>query len=346
MEVEREFHLRAICHLEMRERVLGAYLLQEGKRYCLRFGFVTPGIHPFIGEGKREKTLQAWSEGLIGLPPGEVFRIHQRSYPQNEPRLRELEARAESIDSAPLQVLTYTEQRHVEELTLKGQRSLYNTHLFASYTHQPGTTAQQELLEKFFARVLNPICDAYQTIKGVRTQEEKDLLAEIIINGFEGVFLKTEQQLNSRMGLKAMPMQHQDLMDYAWSEFNLSKSKPTSHLIVAKEVEGKLQIEEQITSKLSLKSFLVRGANGRPSVPIPNLEYFKIKDQYIAAMVLEQKLDGYADLQHQFEFFWRPLLKVHHCEVVWECQHSSSTWESINLQRSLSSRKNRRSLKP
>ena len=335
-DYEDLIHLRGICQLNLRGRQVGAYLLSKRNRYALRFGFTFPGVHPMVVESSFFSTLKAWNEGLRGFPPNEIIRIHQRSISDSSEREAELEFRAEGCsENAALAVLNYHQQRHTAELSEQGKRCLYQNHIFVSWSYQPGASAAQDWLENWLGQLAISFSEAYLTFKGEKTQEQQEMLKDLLTKGFDESFLHWEQQLNTRMGLKTVPMQGSALWEYAWREFNLTEGQQIPHLITATEIDGKIEIEEKIANKLCPASVLIRGENGRPSVPGENFHWLKVKGQYVAAVVLEEKLDGYADEEHQFKFFWLPFLEIPNCELVWEGKISNSTFDNINLQRTL-----------
>jgi hypothetical protein len=335
MDFESQIHLRAICQLNLRNREVGAYLLENGNQYRLCFGFSLPGVHPYIGKSKIEATLKAWSEGIRGFPSHEPIAIHSSSSPQWYAREQELEERAQKSDLPSLSFLNYVGQRHARELSEGGHRCSYQTNIFTTYSYEPGTSFEQDLLEKAFVKVFTPVKNAYLTFKGTKTQERKAFLSDLFAKAFDESFLRWEQQLNSRMGLHTTPLQGSHLWDYAWEQFNLTPSSDIPHLITATEVDGRIVIDEPPPYRLAPASVLVLGEKGKPSVPEEDYRWIKVKGQYVAAMVLEQRLEGYGGIEHQFKFFWQPFLEIPGLKVVWECQSSNSTLDQIDLQRTL-----------
>ncbi len=335
-DYEDKIHLRGICQINLRNRRVGAYLLQENKSYSLRFGFTLAGIHPTVGKSTVKSTLKAWNKGIKGFPTEEIIRFHQRSFTDSIEREAELEWRADQCSHIPgLEVLNYHQQRHTRELSHQGKRLLYENHIFVSWGYRPGESSDQDLIENWLGKLAISVNQAYLTFKGEKTEEYHGILRDIFSRGFDESFLHWEQQLNSRMGLKTLPMQSSELWQYAWQQFNMTKAEEIPHLITADEVDGQIEIREKIPSKLSPASVLVCGEHGYSSIPVENFHWLKVKGKYVAAIVLDKKLDGYADFQHQFEFFWLAFRDVPNCEIVWEAKISNSTMDNINLQRTL-----------
>ena len=336
-DYESNIHLRAICQLNLRNRQVGAYLLEERKRYSLRFGFTFAGVDPFVKESTYLSNLETWNQGMRGFPNNEIIRIHQRSFSDTKERKAELETRADRWYelNQGLSSLNYHQISHTKELSKKGKRSLYQNHIFTSWGYQPGESAEQDLIENLLGKTIVALEDFYLTFKGEKTEDFHALLREIFTRGFDESFLPWEEQLNTRMGLKTTPMQSDTLWSYAWNEFNLSSAKEIPHLIMATEVNGRIKISEKTPSKLCPASVLIRGDNGSPNIPQENFHHVKVKGKYTACMVLEEKLEGYASFEHQFKYWWLPFKEIPNCEIVWEAQLSNSTFDNINLQRTL-----------
>jgi hypothetical protein len=80
---EDESDLECVCRLALRGRDVGAYLLRQGKKFSLVFGFRTEGLHTLLVQGQAEVALSRLEEGLKGFRPGDRLRIHLRSFSQD-----------------------------------------------------------------------------------------------------------------------------------------------------------------------------------------------------------------------------------------------------------------------
>lgn len=327
---ESEIQLVCICEFDLRGRSASGYLLKDrDNNYCVRFGFTTEGTHPFLSQTKMELNMESWHKGIVGFPLGETLRIHMRSRPDYTERVMQLEALADRTNLPTLQLLDYAEQRQTKNLTLFGTRRSYEIDLFATYTYAPGKSAEQDNLE----RILGWLGNKYDTLKGQRKAKIKSALAEILLQAFTEGFLHWEEQLNTRMGLRIVPMSPYRSYNYAYKEFNSTAAAQIPHLLILKEVDGQIQLEEIINSELSCASNLVLGDKGLPSIPKDDYRWIHVNNQFVAAVVLDRKLDGYADLEHKYSFLWQPFTQIHNIELVCEYQLSNATIDRINLQR-------------
>lgn len=327
---ESEIQLVCICEFDLRGRSASAYLLKDRDgNYCVRFGFTTVGAHPFVSLTQMEKNMEKWHSGIVGFPLGETLRIHMRSRPNYQERVAQLEALADGTNLPILQLLDYTEQRQTQDLTLCGIRRLYYINLFASYTYAPGKSTEQDNLEQAFSWLGNK----YLALKGKRKAKLKESLSSVLLQAFTEGFLRWEDQLSTRMGLKIVPMSPSQIYNYAYQEFNSSTASLIPHLLAIKEVNGEIILEEEINSELSCASNLVLGEHGSPSTPADDFRWLHVNNQFVAAVVLDRKLDGYAGTEHKYSFLWEPFKQIHNIELVCEYQLSNATLDRINLQR-------------
>ena len=327
---ETEIQLVCVCEFDLRGRQASAYLLKDrDNNYCVRFGFTTVGAHPFCSLTQMEKNMQGWHSGIVGFPPGETLRIHMRSRPNYQDRVAQLEALADATSLPILQLLNYAEQRLTTDLTLFGTRRLFEINLFATYTYAPGKSAEQDNLEQ----VMGWLGNKYDSVKGKRKAKEREALKEVLLQAFTEGFLHWEHQLNTRMGLKIVPMSATDAYDYAHKEFNETSAPKIPHLLTLKEVDGQVVLEEEINSELTCASNLVLGEHGMPSIPDQDFRWVHVNNQFVGAVVLDRKLDGYADKEHKYSFLWQPFTQIHNIELVCEYQLSNAALDRINLQR-------------
>ncbi len=325
---ELEQNLRCICEFDLRGRQCAAYLLQNKRGYRLMFGFNTKGFHSFLGGEQIQSTLKNQAEGLKGILPDEILRIHTRSTRDDQERLEELESCANSHSFAPLLLLNYAQQRLTRNLSARGIRRPTQINLFASYTLDGGKASGQDMIE----RILGGIFEKYEAIKGRGKSRAKQALSKMLLQAFEEGFMYWEEQLNTRMGLAVTPMLGPQLLRYAWRQFNWTEPPVNPHVVTLKEINGVLEVTEEINSSLSPASVFIRGEKGLPSTPKGDERWVHVKQEFVGALVQDDKLKGLT-LEQQLNFWSQPFSQLENCEVVTELSLGNTITTRVNLQR-------------
>jgi hypothetical protein len=325
---EDEAHLECICRLALRGRDVGAYLLRNGRKFSFVFGFQTPGIHTLLANGQAEVALTRLEEGLKGFRPGDRLRIHLRSFGEDTDRQQELDHLINSNPSLESQFLLLSQQRSTRELTDRGERQPKQIYLFASYTIEPGERSKDKL-EKILAWFIHQ----YDTLKGLKERKIQAHYERLLTQAFTDGYLHWEQQLNTRMGLQATPMNADQLWEYLWRQFNYLQAPPIPQCLVLQESAERIALTEEIQDPQHSMSVLIRGENGRPTHPKADREWVRVKGKFVGAVVLESKPPGFASPEQQLYYLWQVFSRLHDCEFVCELAAADRTMARITLQR-------------
>ena len=323
-----EAHLECICRLALRGRDVGAYLLRNDRKFSFVFGFQTPGIHTLLMSGQAEVALARLEEGLKGFRPGDRLRIHLRSFGEDADRQQELDNLINSDTSLESQFLLLSQQRSTRELTDRGERQPKQIYLFASYTIEPGERSKDKL-EKILAWFIHQ----YDTFKGLKERKIQAHYELLLTQAFTDGYLHWEQQLNTRMGLQATPMNADQLWEYLWRQFNCLQAPPIPQCLVLQESTEGIALTEEIQDSQHAMSMLIRGENGRPTHPKADREWVRVKGKFVGAVVLESKPPGFASSEHQLYYLWHVFSRLHDCEFVCELAAADRTMARITLQR-------------
>lgn len=335
---EDELNSLCLCSFELEKRSVGGFLLEKNGRYRLNFGFESQGIHPFSDDEQILGTLDSWNQGLASIPPGEIIRIHQRSIPKNDLAVQIYEKLAHKSEISILQLLAYSQQKNIQQRTSQGLRSQYQMPIFASYSYSPNKDNSQDAIEAAISNVLN----SYETLKGQKRHQHKELIKVLLYQSFYSGYLSWEQVLSQRAKLPIQSYTAEALWHYIWAEFNTTPAPPIPHLLKVTGNKKSIQVEEIINEGRNFNSTLVAGDNGIPSVPKISEQWnrhIKVRNEYVAAVVLENPLDGFKDDRHHFNFFWDTFSLLHNCEIVWEVQKANQQVEKFMMQRSVKSNK-------
>jgi hypothetical protein len=326
---EDESHLECICRLALRGRNVGAYLLKKRGQFTFVFGFRPLGIHTLLAQGQAETVLGHLEEGLKGFRPGDLLRIHLRSFAEDMTRQQELDALIQSNTSLESQFLLMAQQRAVREMTSQGLRQPKQIYMFASHTVESGKSTHSDHTEK----VLAWFADRYDAFKGAKDKKEQQQYLQLLNAAFTDGYLHWEQQINSRMGLQAAPMGADHLWEYLEGQFNHVQGRPIPQCLSLTETPQGLVFKEEIKEELHAASVLIRGENGRPSHPKADRQWVKVKDQFVGAVVLESKPMGFTSPEHQLYFLWQALSQFSNCEFICELAAADRTMTRMTLQR-------------
>jgi hypothetical protein len=326
---EDEMHLECICNLAFRGREMGAYLLRNGHQLSVVFGFQTSGIHPLLSTEQDELALAQLEAGLKGFRPGDRLRIHLRSFANDRDRQSELQSLIDDTDSTETQFLLMSQQRSIRDLTLQQNRQSKQIYLFATYTIEAGKSNSRDRIEKLLAWFVNQ----YETLKGMKERKTQLHYQTLLTNAFTDGYLHWEQQLNSRMGLQAIPMTADQLWGYLWEQFNHRVAPPLPQCLTLQEADGQLTLTENIQANHHAVSVLIRGEDGRPTHPKADREWVRVNHKFVGAVALESKPMGFTSPEHQLYYLWQVFAEFHDCELVCELAAADRTMARMTLQR-------------
>lgn len=328
---ENESKLECPFRIITSEEEVGGFLLREGDRYCLRFGFRFTGIHPLMLPEQVEAVLRRLEEGLRGLPQGESLRIHFRSFANDSARQQELEELAQATTIPELQFLLFSEQRATRELTEQGLRQPKEIVLFVTYTIEPGKAQTHDQIE----RVISWFIEHYEALKGRREQLEELRYQHILMQGFKAGYLYWKQQLTIRMGLGIVPLTVQELWESeVWSKFNHSQAPaiPQCLILKAGEPDDDWVLSEEVNDPFHAITVAIRGERGERSTPKGDREWAYVKGKFVGVMTFDSKPVGFVSHQHQLYYLWQAASQVEDCEFVFELSRADEHATRASLQ--------------
>jgi hypothetical protein len=221
-----------------------------------------------------------------------------------------------------------SQQRSTRELTERGERQPKQIYLFASYEIAPGERSKDKI-EKILAWFIHQ----YDTFKGLKERKIQTHYEQLLTQAFTDGYLHWEQQLNTRMGLQATPLNADQLWDYLWGQFNLSQAPKIPQCLVLRESAEGISLTEEIHDPHHAMSVLIRGENGRPTHPKADREWVRVKHKFVGAVVLESKPPGFASPEQQLYYLWQVFSRLHDCEFVCELAAADRMMARITLQR-------------
>lgn len=334
-DYEEEIDLLCYVDYEIQQRNVGAYLVRDRNKTAVVFGFTFEAANPLAGLGEISESITQWRDGIKGFPPASLMRIHQRSYKDLEDRREEQLIKAQQASNPSVKHLNYLQLKHEEKLTDKTHRLLYDNHCFVYYTidNENHASDRLEIIKKSLQK---PFVDFYKTLNQEKTEQTYEDLKNFLDHAYNSGFCIWEEKIKTGMGLPVFPMVHDEMRDYAFKEFNAQRSSdPAPYTIKVKEKNGQLFLEQVLNTRLSPKSELIQGVDGYPAVPEKNYQWFRLKNRYVAAIVLEKLLDGFDGDEHQYKFFWEVFHEIKDCEVVAEVSLANTALDEFKLQRNI-----------
>lgn len=330
---EEQIDLRCAVDYQIQEMNVGAYLLERNGNYALRFGFKTSGIPSHLLKEAQEEALDDIAVGIrsvCSLEGQEMLRIVQKSFYGSDRRAEELEELAEVQTNGALEFLALADRANCEELGAENKRREYSTIIYGTYGNE------FNFAENLVENALRKVNRLYRYIKGSYSDELNQQLEPFLLAGFEE-FLEWKRILEKRFKLTVKALNTSELKLLAWQEFNLRPpTKEDFHTIKISEENGEIYFEEE-NDKLALRSVLIKGDAGKASIPESGENYIKIKEKYIGAVVIENRLEGYEDSQteNQLLFWWNCLKNIPDCEIVTEIFRSNTKLDKLRIARNI-----------
>lgn len=217
-----------------------------------------------------------------------------------------------------------SKQRSTRDLTQQGERQLKQIFLFATYTLSLGEQ-DKDYLERLIAWLIQQ----YDALKGLKESRDRAYYQQLLTQAFSDGYLHWEQQLNTRMGLQAVPLNAEQLWCYLWEQFNTLEAPPLPQCLILDE----RSLSEEINEAQHAVSVLVRGEKGHPTHPKANREWIRVKKKYVGAIALESKPIGFVSPAHQLYYLWQVFAQIPDCECVCELSAADRTMTRITLQR-------------
>ena len=177
------------------------------------------------------------------------------------------------------------------------------------------------------------IVEAYEGFKGRKSQLEEIRYQHVLTQGFKAGYLHWEQQLNTRMGLGAVPLTVEELWLVIWSEFNYSAPPPIPQYLALSEGKESLVLSEEVNDSFHAVTVAIRGEGGQRSTPKGDREWAYVKDRFVGVITFDAKPGGFASHEHQLYYLWKAISQFPDCEIVCEISRADehSTRASLQL---------------
>ena len=311
--LEDELDLANFVCVKRSGREMWAMLLTQGERKQFVFGFALEGIH----ENQIDiHAINAIRSGYKEIFPNEKLTIQSRSFNHDLLRQKQLKELADNCLNPKLRFFIFGEKYRTEELTSLGIRKLKQQFIFCTYTDNPVTAQTTDRLEALLA-----LGESFWHKRFSGTAEELDELELIkLLNNAFDVCSQRQQLLTTKMRLKVVPMDGEQMWRYLRYQFNGQEHEctPLPHYIVCDgqriwtehyreklNVNSGCKVDVQSGHELHMTSCLLK-----QKIPEPHRDYLYLPERecYVGIMTFDEPPDGWSDDIAQFSWLWNEII--------------------------------------
>ncbi|PSB02764.1 hypothetical protein [Merismopedia glauca] len=301
---ENYLDLVAVVDFQVEDRSIGAYLLQKNDQWRLIFGFEYVPFHSTPLEESGSQAFWIIQEALKEILPGESLRWVMGCYRDDSEAQAKLQEMGSSCTLPVARLLLKSQQKRIAELTTSGQRKVWRHYVFASYTLDPKNSGSKPT---FWAKAINYALGLFNSLKGSDYREEYrsfliDLLNEAFFQGFE-----RWQLILAKAGIKATPLPHHAMWNYAWQKFHHpgSTPEPCPHVLIFHKQGGKIDLEEFMVGSSHICTSLIQ-ADACPKHKQMREAVF-VKGKYCATLVLDVPHRDFGTPDRALVWLWNKL---------------------------------------
>lgn len=318
-------HLQTLVNYQKRGRKVGAYLLKKNANdsFCFTFGFETQGIHTTMSETEIEALFDIIESGLKDLPFQESLSIHLGVQKSDRHRQNHLD---DLIAKAPLNELKFLllgEKARIKELSSQGLREPKKLYIFVTYHERfQNENYNSDWLEKSLAKVEK----YWYQLKGKELKYKKVALQFLLKQAFTDGFLRWEQFLSVKLGLRVKAMSDEQLWSYLWYKFNDSEPIPIPQKLILDD-KG---VKEEINSNIHLTTLLLK-----ESVPVFDRQWVHLNGRYLGVLTFWDKPGGWKDKAGELKYLWDVVAKdlVTDTEIVCQISPANPSLMRMAVQR-------------
>ena len=286
-----QISLEGIAELRFEGQAIGSLILKPDKGsggYQLVVGFATEGFHSYQSAETTDDLLTKLEQGLKQIPHNESLTVHLSKYASDKARKKQPNTNFGAVKSKLNRLETLSKEQRIRELENSGQRQHIEIAAYSTITLSRAYDADTDGIEKLL-KVIEKASKAFKT-RDEHNQSMALLLQEAYFEGFY-------DWLNffSRMGLEVKPLNAQQLWQKASLPFNREQTPPLPQLLVADETG----VTEQINSHCHPGDILTRYG-----MPEASPDHVKIGNQYVGAVTMQDKLDGFDSSEGQLRYLF------------------------------------------
>lgn len=316
---ENELDLCCLVRIEKDNRVLGAFLLNQGdisdeNKFQVVFAFHVKGIHNQL---YKEEVAAAWtniSEAMKFLLPGERCTFLLGRYSDDSDRQQSLDFFAEKCTLKLPTILMRNEQAKVQELTRRGMRSVWQQMVFCTWTADEFGERKTDPLSKLIYNLGKTSRFFLDGVTGRLSERQEQVLSKVLTKAYTEGFLQWEMLWNTKAGLEVSPFRDTELWQWIWGRFNTASAPPIPQLLTLKEDKDKgLRVFETLTAKKHATTVLISGERGRSSCPghRQSTSRIYVKDKVCGVLRMVDTVGAWNSAREQLSWLWKILSENH-----------------------------------
>ncbi|ABW33047.1 helicase HerA domain-containing protein [Acaryochloris marina] len=219
--IEDEVDLACMAIIRLQGYVVGAYLLQVGRRFRFVWVFDSPGLSSTLSVDQAKAAAQKLEEGLMDLPHAEQMTLHMGTMADCQERLNQLEDLKRRAPSDQFRFLLSWLKERVKSLTRRGQYNPKFLRFYVTYTVGVGMSQQDDQIQA----VAQSLQEMWQEHMGSGGSNIYARTEQMLLDAFRHGFLPT-LDFFEKVGLKVTPMTADQIWAFSYQRVNSGKVPP------------------------------------------------------------------------------------------------------------------------
>lgn len=310
MPFQNELNLCCVAEIKKDDREIAAFLLEQGDRYQLIFGFHHDGIHDILYTNEVSDIARSIEEGTKELPPGERITFCTSSCSDDRPRQATLNQQAKSCNLPPVTVLVKNEQLRVQELSRKGTRQMWQQIIFCTWTaDKEGNSSRNDPLGKVISFFSKVGANFLTMVSDNKRHYEEEFYKKLLLQGYQEGFVQWELTLSTKIGFSVRPCSSKDLWQWLWNRFNDGTAPEIPQILRIEETSQGVVISEEKRTEKHPVTVLIEGQSGKSSCPQhngnPNRVYLPGRAKECAVLTMADTPAGWVNTREQLRWIWK-----------------------------------------
>lgn len=327
MPFQNELNLCCIAEIKKDEEEVAAFLLEQGNRYQLVFGFHNEGIHDILTSTEVADLARSIEEGTKELPSGERLTFCTGCYSDDTARQQLLTQQSNACTLPPVSVLIKNEQLRVQELSRKGTRQVWQQMIFCTWTvDKDGYSGRNDPLGKAISWIQKAGTQVLSLVSDNQRHYEEEFYKKLLLQGYQEGFVQWKLTLMTKIGMPARACSSRELWQWLWNRFNTGEAPPVPQILRLEESAQGVSITEQKATEKHPVTVLVEGSKGKSACPQhsgnSNRIYIPGKAQECAVLTMTDTPAGWTNTREQLKWIW----KITSAPYV----HNTETWVELS----------------